>query len=85
MSQNKKSYKKIKSCRICKNSNLKTIIDLGRQHIQGAFINEKNKNKNFKKIPLELVLCPNCSLVQTKYSVNPDELYKNYWYPSWVG
>ncbi len=84
MSQNKKSYKKIKSCRICKNSNLKTIIDLGKQHIQGAFINEKNKNKNFKKIPLELVLCPNCSLVQTKYSVNPDELYKNYWYSSGI-
>ena len=84
MSQNKKSYKKIKSCRICKNTNLKKIIDLGKQYIQGSFVKKKNKNKIFKKIPLQLVLCSKCSLVQTRYTVNPNELYKNYWYSSGI-
>ena len=76
----RKIYKRIYNCRVCGSEKLKKIIDLKKQYIQGSF--EINKNKKNYKIPLELLLCKKCSLVQTKYTVNPKELYKNYWYAS---
>ncbi len=75
-------YKQINNCRVCGSEKLKKIIDLKKQYIQGSF--EINKNKKNYKIPLELLLCKKCSLVQTKYTVNPKELYKNYWYASGI-
>ncbi len=77
-----KVYKKINKCRICNSKNLDKVFDLGRQYIQGSF-----KKKNFpepytKKIPLKLVLCKFCGLLQTQHTTNKSVLYKNYWYMS---
>ena len=79
-----KLYKKINNCRICKSKNLINIIDLNKQHIQGLFQKKKHTKIIKKKIPLQLVLCKNCSLVQTKYTVLPNALYKDYWYSSGI-
>ena len=75
---------KIKSCRICSNQKLIKIIDLKDQYIQSSFI-KKNSPKPFKKkIPLQLVLCKKCSLVQLLHTVDKKILYKNYWYESGI-
>jgi hypothetical protein len=67
-------FKKNKKCRICGNSNLKKVISLGNQFIQGKF---KKKNKFERKIPLNILLChPSlrernvCGLLQLENSVN---------------
>ena len=79
-----KNFYKINACRICKSKKLIKIVDLKKQYIQGSFI-KKNYPKPFsKKIPLELLLCKKCSLVQTSYTVNKKLLYSNYWYSSGI-
>ena len=80
----KKIFKKNSCCRICSNKKLTTIIDLKKQYIQGSF-KKKNYPQPIKtKIPLKLVICRKCSLVQTMHTVSPEVLYKNYWYMSGV-
>ena len=79
-----KAFYKINKCRICNNSNLKTVIDLKKQYIQGSF---KKKNKPIpylRKIPMKLVLCSNCSLLQMAHTTRKEILYKNYWYESGI-
>ena len=44
-----KIYNKIKECRICKSRNLKIIIDLKSQYIQGSFIKKKLYKTLFKQ------------------------------------
>ena len=80
----KKVFKKINSCRICNGINLINIIDLKKQYIQGSFEKGNHPQTVKTKIPLQLVICKKCSLVQTKHTVSPDALYENYWYKSGV-
>ena len=82
-------FKKIKKCRICRNANLKKVISLGGQFIQGKF--EKKKNKFEKKIPLNILLCHQsprkknvCNLLQLENSVNKNILYNQYFYRSGI-
>jgi 2-polyprenyl-3-methyl-5-hydroxy-6-metoxy-1,4-benzoquinol methylase len=82
-------FKKNKKCRICGNSNLKKVISLGNQFIQGKF--KKKINKFERKIPLNILLChPSlrernvCGLLQLENSVNKNILYNQYYYRSGV-
>ena len=77
-------YKKIKNCRICKKKDLQLVVDLKDQYIQGSFIKKNFPKPYNKKIPLQLVLCKRCGLLQARYSVMPKLLYKNYWYSSGI-
>ena len=67
-----KIYNKIKECRICKNRNLKIIIDLKSQYIQGSFIKKNYPKPYSKKIPLKLILCKKCFLVQLLHTTNKE-------------
>ena len=78
------TFYKIKKCRICCSGNLQEIVDLKKQYIQGSFIKKNNPKPYLKKIPLLLVLCKNCSLVQLSHTVSKEILYKNYWYESGI-
>lgn len=78
------NFSKIKKCRICDSNNFSKIIDLKKQYIQGSFIKKDYPRPYLKKIPLQLIRCKKCSLVQTLYTVNPKILYKSYWYVSGV-
>ena len=79
-----KIYKKINSCRICKSKKLITIIDLKEQYLQGSFLKKESPKTYLKKIPLKLILCKKCSLVQLQHTTNKNILYKNYWYESGI-
>ncbi len=78
--------KKINHCRICKNSNLVPILDLGDQYLTSVFPN-KEEIKKVKKYPLKLVKCfgneHSCNLVQLAHSVKKNLMYgNNYGYRS---
>ena len=79
-----KNFFKIKCCRICKNKSLEEVVDLKKQFIQGSFIKKNFPIPYSYKIPLKLLLCKKCFLVQTSHTVNKSLLYSNYWYSSGI-
>ncbi|MBV6513844.1 MAG: hypothetical protein FMNOHCHN_03400 [Ignavibacteriaceae bacterium] len=79
-----------KTCRICGNRNLTEVIDLGYQHIQGAFEHQDSETPPRRKVSNRIVRCDTskeenaCGLIQAEVSVSPEILYRNYWYKSGV-
>ncbi len=79
-------YKEIKQCRICGNTNLVPVLDLGQQVLTGVF--PRAKDEKITMGPLELVKCHGdadhcCGLLQLKQSYESDEMYgANYGYRS---
>jgi len=77
----------IKSCRICGNTELASILNLGEQSLTGVF--PKTKDSEITRGPLELVKCMGgagkeaCGLVQLRHSNDSAEMYgDNYGYRS---
>lgn len=78
-------YKKIEKCRICGNSNLVRVLELGEQMLTGVFPAEKGAK--ITTGPLNLVKCMGddevCGLVQMEHSYALGEMYgENYGYRS---
>lgn len=78
-------YKKIDKCRICGNTQLVCVLDLGAQMLTGVFPREKNAEVTTG--PLRLVKCMGgaevCGLLQMEHSYDLAEMYgENYGYRS---
>ena len=77
-------FKNIYKCRVCKNTNLISIMNLGNQFLTGKF--PKFKNEKVTSGPVELIKCFGdkfCGLVQLKQSYDLSEMYgMNYGYRS---
>jgi NDP-4-keto-2,6-dideoxyhexose 3-C-methyltransferase len=75
-------YRAIDCCRLCGDSRLEPLIDLGLHALTGVFPREKHAA--LTKGPLELVKCAGaCGLVQLRHSYELAELYgRNYGYRS---
>lgn len=77
-------YKKIEKCRICGNSNLVCVIDLGNQMLTGVF--PRSVDSSITSGPLQLVKCMGentCGLLQMAHSYDLGEMYgENYGYRS---
>lgn len=78
-------YKKIEKCRICSNTNLECVLDLGEQMLTGVF--PKSKKAYITTGPLRLVKCicgsDSCGLLQMEHSYDLGEMYgENYGYRS---
>lgn len=71
---------RIKKCRICGFNKLLDVIDLGQQPIPNGFLKKEELKKKEPKYDLSVCFCPNCSLMQLKYLVNPKIMFKNYLY-----
>lgn len=80
----KRNYQKVKRCRMCGNSNLKMVVNLGRQSLTGVF--PKKKTEPVTIGPLCLVKCSGkdgCGLLQLGHSYSHSEMYgQNYGYRS---
>jgi NDP-4-keto-2,6-dideoxyhexose 3-C-methyltransferase len=78
-------YTKISQCRICKNTDLKTILNLWEQALTGVF---PLPWEPVEVGPLELVKCSGdncCGLLQLGHDYNMEQLYgDNYGYRSWL-
>jgi C-methyltransferase C-terminal domain/Putative zinc binding domain/Methyltransferase domain len=78
-------YKKIDKCRICGNTHLVQVLDLGEQMLTGVF--PRSKEDVITSGPLQLVKCMGgaevCGLLQLAHSYSLDEMYgENYGYRS---
>ena len=73
---------KIGECRSCGCKILKPIISLGNHYISGFVDDEKDQGE---KVPLSLVLCEDCKLLQMEYSAPPESMWnEQYWYKSGI-
>ena len=74
-------YTTIDKCRVCFSDSIKEVLKLDPQYVATTFV-KSNKNNMMSeiKIPLTLILCKNCGLVQLKETVRSDLLYQNYFY-----
>jgi len=78
-------YKKVERCRICGNTHLERVLDLGGQMLTGVFPREKDTKVTIG--PLRLVKCAGgeevCGLLQLEHSYDLGEMYgENYGYRS---
>ena len=76
-----KRYRRITGCRSCGNNNLKPIINFGKTPLADALLKEEQLEQPELLVPLSVVFCPNCSLVQIVETVDPEVLFcRNYPY-----
>ena len=73
------AYARIKSCRVCGNTNLIEVLDLGEQALTGFF--PSTSDEYVPSMPLTLVKCHGgshcCQLLQLAYTYPLEELYGN--------
>ena len=69
-----------KNCRICNSSHLIKVLDFGKMPLANAFLREEDLNKPELKFPLVVYFCNNCGLLQLLDIVNPELLFRNYYY-----
>jgi NDP-4-keto-2,6-dideoxyhexose 3-C-methyltransferase len=75
------------TCRICGSSELRSVLDLGDQHIAGQFVQDVPPDYLLQRYPLELIRCASntgCGLVQLKHSIAPSAMYVDYGYHSGI-
>ena len=68
-------WRDIRGCRSCGNKDLKSIISFGETPLADALVKEDQLGKPEIMVPLSLVFCPNCALVQIVETVNPEVLF----------
>lgn len=67
-------------CRVC-GSALDSILDLGQLHPSGFLAKEEEP---LPKVPFDLCVCGECRLVQLRHTVEPDLMFRKYWYLSGI-
>ena len=70
------------ACRSCGNTDLKTILSLGHTPLANALLREDQLDEVEETFPLDLVFCPQCTLVQITETVSPEKLFREYFYLS---
>jgi len=64
------------ACRSCRNQQLQTIFSLGTPPIADRLLNEKQLSEPELLVPLNLVWCPDCNLLQIRETVAPEILFQ---------
>ncbi len=78
-----KVYTTLQNCRVCKSTDMQEVIAIEDQYLSPTFVKTNENNPISKiKVPHTLMLCNHCSLLQLKETVEPDLLYKQYFYRS---
>ena len=70
------------TCRSCGNANLQLIFSLGDTPLANSLLKEEQLSQTEEFYPLELVFCPECTLVQITETISPEKLFRKYVYYS---
>jgi SAM-dependent methyltransferase len=70
----------ISACRSCGGIRLELILSLGRPPLANALLAREQLAEPEPTYPLDLVFCPQCSLVQITETVPPEKLFREYLY-----
>jgi len=72
------AYKEIHECRVCRSRDLQSVLSLGLQKVADFVLNPGDPKK--PSAPLELVLCPQCRLLQLRHTVDAGTLFTQNWH-----
>ncbi len=76
-------YQDITQCRLCGSNNLTEILSLGNQYLASQFVRSNDAHPLAEvKVPLTVMLCISCGLVQLKETVTRTALFQDYHYRS---
>lgn len=76
-------YRDITHCRICGADTLVDVLDLGEQFLSSSFVKDNEAEPLSKiRVPLTVLLCTTCGLVQLRQTVDRDLMYRSYFYRS---
>ena len=67
-------------CRSCGATDLAPVLDLGETPLANALLTADALDGDEPRFPLDVVMCPACSLVQVTTSVPPERLFADYAY-----
>ena len=78
-------YSERTTCRVCGSADLRPVLSLGNQYIINFPDGDAPREEGLQA-PLDIVLCgrPECSLAQLRHTVEPDLMYRQYWYKSGI-
>ena len=68
-------YTSISTCRGCGHDVLREVLAFGEMPLSNGLLSESQLTRDEPKIPLTVVFCPACSLVQIRETVAPDILF----------
>lgn len=70
----------IEGCRACRAPGLRPVLSLGCMPLANALLAPDQLGGPEPRHPLDLVVCPGCSLVQITETVDPEALFRHYVY-----
>jgi SAM-dependent methyltransferase len=68
-------YTSISSCRGCGHDSLLEVLAFGEMPLSNGLLSESQLSREEPKVPLTVVFCPACSLVQIRETVAPEILF----------
>jgi len=68
---------RIGACRCCGGAELEPVLDLGLMPLSDRLVPEDRTDEPEPRFPLELVVCPVCSLAQITETVSPELLFRD--------
>ncbi|MEX1027501.1 MAG: class I SAM-dependent methyltransferase [Candidatus Paceibacterota bacterium] len=68
------------TCRACGASRLEPVLSLGQMPLANRLLTAEQLDQPEPTFPLELVFCPDCTLVQITETVPPEDLFSEYAY-----
>lgn len=81
MSTETSVYETRETCRACSSPILNPVLDLGEMYLPRWV---RTRDERLPKAPLDLVQCAPCGLLQLRHTVDPDLLYREFWYRSGI-
>jgi SAM-dependent methyltransferase len=75
-----KASQTIIGCRSCGFNALEPVLDLGAVPLANSLLREEALTQPESRFPLDVVFCPQCSLVQITETVDPEVLFRDYLY-----
>ena len=70
----------IPACRSCGGDRLRPILSLGETPLANALLSHAQLSQPEPKFPLDLVFCPECTLVQIAAAPSPEMMFREYVY-----
>ncbi|MEP7288550.1 MAG: class I SAM-dependent methyltransferase [Chloroflexota bacterium] len=67
-------------CRSCGKTDLELVLSLGQTPLANRLLTADQLSEAEPRYPLDLVFCPNCTLVQITETVPPEVLFRDYLY-----
>ncbi len=70
----------VQRCRSCDEEPLLEVLRLGEMPLANRLLDRQDVHQPEPRFPLTLVFCPTCTLVQINETVDPELLFRNYYY-----